>query len=104
MRAGRGAPVAAIQRYYTLVPRNTSAAWPLMTASYQTNHAEGRANFDAFWGQVQSVSATNVRQVGTNLVRATLTYRRSSGTSVEVTTFRLVNEGGVLKIADSSVG
>jgi hypothetical protein len=97
-------PVATIQRYYTLVPRDTSAAWPLLTASYQTNHAGGRRGFDSFWAPVQSVSATNVRQIGTNLVRATLTYRRSSGTSVEVTTFRLVNEGGVLKIADSSVG
>jgi hypothetical protein len=101
--AAAATPVATIQRYYTLVPRNTSAAWPLLTANYQTNHAGGRRGFDSFWAPVQSVSATNVRQIGTNLVRATLTYRRSSGTSVEVTTFRLVNEGGVLKIADSSV-
>jgi hypothetical protein len=96
--------VATVQRYYTLVPRNTSAAWSQLTSDYQTNHAGGRQGFDSFWAPVQSVTATNVRQVGADLVRATLTYRRSSGTSVEVTTFRLVEQGGVLKIADSSVG
>ena len=36
-------------------------------------------------------------------VEATLTYTRSSGVEVDDTTFRLVREGGVLKIADSAV-
>ncbi|MGT2427128.1 serine/threonine-protein kinase [Amnibacterium kyonggiense] len=101
---GSTSPVAAIERYYALVPGDTDAAWPLMTADYQTNHAGGRAAYDAFWAQVRSVRATDVRQIGTDEVEATLTYTRSSGVEVDDTTFRLVDEGGVLKIAESSVG
>ncbi|GAA2753582.1 serine/threonine-protein kinase [Amnibacterium kyonggiense] len=96
-------PVAAIERYYTLVPGNTDAAWPLMTADYQQNHAGGRAAYDEFWAQVRSIRATNVRQIGPDQVEATLTYTRASGVEVDDTTFRLVREGGVLKIADSAV-
>ena len=99
-----GSPVAAIRHYYTLVPNDTSGAWPLLTAAYQSGHAGGRQAYDRFWAPVRSISATNVRSIGTNLVEATLTYRRDDGSvSVEDTTFRLVQEGGVLKIADSSV-
>src|SRR6476620_1265687 len=43
----RGAATAAqlrqaITSYYALLPRNTEAAWPGMTDSYQRNHAGGR--------------------------------------------------------------
>ncbi|MGN6446254.1 serine/threonine-protein kinase [Amnibacterium sp.] len=96
-------PAATIEHYYTLVPRNTAAAWPLMTAAYQSGHAGGRASYDAFWAQVRSVTATNVRRIADDRVEATLTYRRDSGVSVENTVFRLVREGGVWKIADSAV-
>ena len=99
-----GTPVAAIERYYALVPGDTASAWQQLTAGYQTGHAGGRASYDAFWRAVRSVSATDVRSIGTNEVEVTLTYRRTDGSvAVEDTTFRLVEEGGVLKIADSSV-
>ena len=93
----------AIRHYYSLVPRDTGDAWSLMTADYQTNHAGGRASYDAFWAPVTAVSATDVRAIGTDRVEATITYHRHGGTTVEDTTFVLVPEGGVLKIADSSV-
>jgi serine/threonine protein kinase len=49
----RGTPSAAelrraITSYYALMPRNTDAAWPRMTASYQTNHAGGRQAYQRF--------------------------------------------------------
>jgi hypothetical protein len=74
-----------------------------MTADYQTNHAGGRSAYDAFWAPVRSVSATHVRSIGANRVEAVITYRRDSGRTVEDTTFALVQDGGALKIADSSV-
>jgi hypothetical protein len=96
--------VNAISRYYGLVPGNTSAAWPLMTSSYQANHAGGRAAFDRFWAPVRSVSAGGIRATGGDTVQATITYRYDDGRVVtEVTSYRMVAEGGVLKIADSSV-
>ncbi|RIX28860.1 serine/threonine protein kinase [Amnibacterium setariae] len=102
--AGAATPVAAIRRYYSLVPGNTAAAWQLLTAGYQQNHAGGRASYDEFWRPVRSISATDVRSIGSDAVEATLTYRRSDGSvTVEDTTFRLVRDGGVLKIADSDV-
>ena len=102
--AAAATPVATIRRYYSLVPRDTGAAWQLMTDAYRTDHAGGRAAYDEFWRPVRSVTATDVRSIGTDAVEATLTYRRSDGsTTVEDTTFRLVRDGGVLKIADSDV-
>ncbi|MBW4042378.1 MAG: protein kinase [Acidobacteria bacterium] len=103
-KAAAATPVAAIEHYYTLVPGDTADAWQLMTAAYQTNHAGGRQSYDAFWAPVRSVSATQVRSIGTGRVEATITYVRDTGArTVEDTTFVLVEDGGVLKIADSSV-
>jgi serine/threonine protein kinase len=95
---------AAISSYYTLVPRNLDQAWPLMTADYQTRHAGGRAAYDRFWGGFSAVSATQVAGSSPSTATALITYTRLDGTVVrERTTFGLVNEGGVLKIASSTV-
>ena len=95
---------AAISSYYTLVPRNLDQAWPLMTADYQTRHAGGRAAYDRFWGGFSAVSATQVSGSSPSTATALITYTRLDGTVVrERTTFGLVNEGGVLKIASSAV-
>jgi hypothetical protein len=96
--------VAAIRRYYSLVPGDTAAAWPLMTPGYQTNHAGGRAAYDRFWAPVRSVAATDVRTTGSNRVAATITYRYDDGhVEVDDTVFQLVETGGVLRIAESTV-
>jgi hypothetical protein len=102
--SGGATPVATIEHYYSLVPGDTDDAWQLLTGSYRQNHAGGRSGFDEFWRPVRSVTATDVRQTGTNAVEATLTYRRTDGSvTVEDTTFQLVREGGALLIADSAV-
>ncbi len=95
---------AAISSYYTLVPRNLDQAWPLMTAEYQTQHAGGRAAYNRFWGGFSAVSATQVTGSSPSTATALITYTRLDGTVIrERTTYRLVDEGGVLKIADSTV-
>jgi serine/threonine protein kinase len=97
-------PVAAIQRYYSLVPNDLADAWPLMTTSYQSDHAGGRQAYDRFWAPVRTVTATRVRATGTNRVEATITYHYDDGrVTAEDTVFQLVRVDGVLKIADSSV-
>ena len=94
----------AITSYYALVPGDTDRAWPLMTADYQRNHAGGRQAYQRFWDGVDRVSVSDVKASPPSRVDATITYRRGGGrVDVERTSYRLVREGGTLKIADSTV-
>jgi len=96
--------VESITSYYALVPGQLDNAWPLMTADYQVNHVGGREAYDFFWGQVADVAVAEVIATAPDRAQATLTYTFTDGQVVqEVTTYRLVDEGGVLKIAETSV-
>ena len=75
-----------------------------MTADYQVNHVGGRDAYDSFWGQVSAVAIADVTATAPDGAQATLTYTFTDGRVVqEVTAYRLVDEGGVLKIAETSV-
>ncbi|WP_210481410.1 serine/threonine-protein kinase [Naasia sp. SYSU D00948] len=94
----------AVTSYYALMPDNTDAAWPLMTADYQTNHAGGRAAYQRFWDAVSEVSVSGVRGIAPDQVEAVVTYVYTDGSVVdELTAYRLVDEGGTLKIAATTV-
>ena len=94
----------AIRSYYALMPSGTDEAWPRMTASYQTNHAGGRAAYEQFWDQFRRVTVSNVSGQPPNRAVATLTYYFKNGrVDVERTAFRLVNEDGRLKISRTTV-
>ena len=96
--------VDSITGYYALMPAQRDAAWPLMTADYQENHAGGRGGYEAFWSTVEEVAVSDVSASGPDQGQATLTYRFSDGRTVqEVTSYRFVEEDGVLKIAGSDV-
>ena len=105
----RGTPTAAqlrraITSYYALMPRNTNAAWPRMTASYQTNHAGGRQAYQRFWDAISKITVADVRGIPPDSAQATLTYYFNDGRVVrERTAYGLVNEGGRLKINSSTV-
>jgi eukaryotic-like serine/threonine-protein kinase len=105
----RGTPTAAelrraITSYYALMPRNTDAAWPRMTASYQTNHAGGRQAYQRFWDAISKISVADVKGMPPDGARATLTYYFKDGRVVrERTGYGLVKEGGRLKISSSTV-
>ena len=105
----RGTPTAAqlrraITSYYALMPRNTDAAWPRMTASYQTNHAGGRQAYQRFWDAIGKITVADVKGIPPNGARATLTYYFKDGRVVrERTAYGLVNEDGRLKISSSTV-
>ena len=86
------------------MPRNTGAAWPRMTASYQTNHAGGRQAYQRFWDGVGRVSLADVRGMPPDSAEATITYYFKDGRVVrERTAYGLVNEGRHLKINSTSV-
>jgi serine/threonine protein kinase len=105
----RGTPTAAelrraITSYYALMPRNTDAAWPRMTASYQINHAGGRQAYQRFWNAIDKITVADVRGIPPDSAQATLIYYFKDGRVVrERTAYGLVNEGGRLKINSSSV-
>jgi serine/threonine protein kinase len=105
----RGTPTAtelrrAITSYYALMPRNTDAAWPRMTASYQTNHAGGRQAYQRFWDAIGKITLADVRGIPPDSAQATITYYFNDGRVVrERTAYGLVTEGGRLKINSSTV-
>lgn len=94
----------AVTDYYALLPGSLDAAWPLMTTDYQENHVGGRAAYDDFWGDVTGVTISDVVATAPDRAQATLTYSFTDGSVVEeVTAYRFVDEGGVLKIAETAV-
>jgi eukaryotic-like serine/threonine-protein kinase len=94
----------AITSYYALMPRNTDAAWPRMTASYQSNHAGGRQAYQEFWDAVNRISLADVKGMPPRSAQATITYYFKDGRVVrERTAYGLVNEEGRLKINSTTV-
>jgi hypothetical protein len=93
-----------ISDYYAMLPGDLDSAWPLMTADYQENHAGGRAGYEAFWSDIAALEIADVTASAPDRAQATLTYHFRDGRVVqEVTSFRLADEGGTLKIADTVV-
>jgi eukaryotic-like serine/threonine-protein kinase len=96
--------VESITTYYAMVPGELDSAWPMMTADYQENHVGGRDAYDFFWGGITDVAVADVTASAPDRAQATLTYYFTDGRVVqEVTGYRLVEEGGVLKIAETTV-
>ncbi len=95
---------ATVSDYYTLMPGNTDAGWARLTPSFQSGTARDREYYNSFWGGVERVVATDVTGIPPDSVQATITYYFTDGrVSVERTAYRLVRDGGVLKIDSSSV-
>ena len=87
-----------------MLPDDLDSAWPSMTADYQENHAGGRGGYEAFWSTVAALEIADVSASAPDRAQATLTYHFRDGRVVqEVTSFRLVDEGGALKIAETDV-
>ena len=86
------------------MPDDTDAAWPRMTASYQSDHAGGRVGYENFWKPIRRVTISNVSGRPPDRALATIAYFYRDGRVVrERTEYRLADEGGALKIADSRV-
>jgi hypothetical protein len=99
-----GGPVGAIVSYYKLVPNDLNDAWNRMTANYQQNHAGGRSGYESFWRPINRVTLADVVTQGADGVVGTISYYYDDGhVDVERTSFGLVQESGIWKIASSSV-
>jgi hypothetical protein len=73
-------PVVFVRNYYSLLPRNTDAAFALLSPAAQSASG-GRSGFDGFYASLQSVSAQDVRQTGDNTVQATIVFVEKNGTT-----------------------
>jgi hypothetical protein len=94
----------AIVSYYQLVPGDLTQAWTRMTPDYQQNHAGGLSGYRSFWQPVGHVTVSNVTATPPDTVVATINYVYRDGHVVtERTRFGLVQQGGIWKIASSSV-
>jgi eukaryotic-like serine/threonine-protein kinase len=94
----------AVTSYYALVPDHIDLAWPRMTADYQSRHAGGRTGYENFWRPVRRVTVHDVSGEPPDRATATITYYYRDGRAVhERTAYRLTNQRGALKIADSRV-
>lgn len=100
--AGQGTsegPTSTVQNYYSLLPDNTDAAWNMLTAKFQNGRAGGRQTYDNYWGQIRTVTASNVTATGSSTVDALITYTYKTGRVIsEETSFTLVQQGGAWKI------
>jgi eukaryotic-like serine/threonine-protein kinase len=95
---------AAVEDYYALLPGDSDTAWNRLTERYQRTTATNRRTFEAFWGGVDRVRATDVDGSAPDRVDATITYDFDDGRRfVERTRYRLVEDGGLLKIDRSQV-
>ena len=96
--------VETISGYYAMLPADLDGAWPLMTVDYQENHAGGWGGYEAFWSNVAALAIADVSASAPDRAQATLTYHFTDGRVVqEVTSYRLIDEGGALKIAETEV-
>jgi hypothetical protein len=86
------------------MPDNLQDGWARLTADYQRNHAGGFSGYQNFWNQMQRVEISDVSATSSDTVRATLDYFYQDGRVVEEqTSFGLVFEDGIWKIASSDV-
>lgn len=91
-------PVAFVQRYYSLLPGDTDAAFALLGPSAQAK-SNGRGGFDAFYGGLSSVSVRNLRRVDDATVTATVVFvGRDGRTSSEPYRFVMATgaDGGTI--------
>ena len=86
-----------MRSYFAAAPGGTDEGWSRLGPKEK---AQGRASYDGFWSDIQSVTVSSVQPVrGSDSVDVTLTYRRRNGqTSTERKRFDLIksSNGGYL--------
>jgi len=73
-------PVTFVQRYYSLLPGNTDAAFAMLGPRARAQ-AGGAAGFKTFYARMQSVTVQNPRPVAGGAVTATVRFVQKDGTT-----------------------
>lgn len=81
------------------MPDDLDAGWQLLTPHFQNATAGGRATYERYWNSVERVDVSGVSGQAPHDASATLTYHYKDGRVIsQPTQFRLLRQGGVLKI------
>ena len=73
-------PVTFVQRYYSLLPANTDAAFALLGPRARAQ-AGGAAGFKTFYARMQSVTLHDPRRIADGSVDATVRFVQKDGTT-----------------------
>ena len=94
----------ALQEYYALMPEDTDEGYALLTDRYRSTTAGSEESYKAFWDEIEGVGIRDTTASAGGRVEATLTYTFEDGRVVEErTAYRLVEQGGTLRIDSSTV-
>ena len=95
---------SAVTDYYALMPGGTDEGWARLTPAFQTEIARNRQSYEFFWNGIDRVVASNVSGAPPDRAEATISYYFTDGrVAVERTAYRLVRDGGILKLDSSGV-
>jgi eukaryotic-like serine/threonine-protein kinase len=93
--AARQSPAATITAYYGMMPGDLQRAWAALTPKFQQHPAGGYGGYQAFWGRIRAVHASNVNPVSGNVVETTVEYNFKDGRVVrERHRYTLVDSAG----------
>ncbi|GIG61964.1 hypothetical protein Lfu02_63360 [Longispora fulva] len=88
-------PARAIADYYALMPGNSQAGYARLSDRFKQDRAPSFGEYQGFWSQMRTVTATEVTAVGDSSVSALITYTSATGqTSQERHVYGLVKAGG----------
>jgi hypothetical protein len=90
-----------VESYFAGMPQDTANGWSKLAGSMRS---VGRAEYERFWGSIDSVDATEVTSAGPSAVDLVLTYHFSDGRVVrERQRLQLERSGDRYLIADDQV-
>lgn len=96
-------PMAFIEDYYSHLPRNTEAAWRLLSRDMQ-NEVGGYDSYAGFWRTISAVRVDGTTRVDDTVVDVDVTYTSNQGTETETRRIRVERKGdGFLIVGDEVV-
>jgi serine/threonine protein kinase len=98
-------PTAAITNYYALLPGSLDAGYARLTDRFKRDKTQTFADYQNFWRQYRSVTASGTSQSGSNSVSAEVTYVTTAGKTIrEHDIFTLVQQNGQWLIDSQQAG
>jgi serine/threonine protein kinase len=93
-----------VSDYYSLLPGDTAAAWPLLSPEMQSR-VGSYEDYDGFWSTIDSVTVDEATSSGSDAVEVSLTYTTDGDSEQEVRRLQLEeSDDGYLIVDDEVVG
>ncbi len=93
-------PEQFVADYYSLLPDDTAAAWPLLSPDMQAE-VGSYEDYEGFWSTIDAVTVDDTAPSGSNAVDVTLTYTTDGSSEQETRRIELEEtDDGFLIVAD----